>query len=151
MSQLFASDDRGQKEKRALEDEIAGWHHWCSGHEHGHTLGGGEGPRGLVSYSPWGHNESDMTRWLNNNKLGFNPWVKKIPWRRKWQPTPVFLPGKFYGCRAWQAIVHGVAKSWTQLSMHTVGPSEFPVSCSHQSNYLSPCIYVLLAMDKCWK
>ena len=24
----------------------------------------------------------------------FNPWVRKIPWRRKWQPTPVFLPGK---------------------------------------------------------
>ena len=28
---------------------------------------------------------------------GFNPWVRKIPWRRKWQPTPVFLPGKSYG------------------------------------------------------
>ena len=25
---------------------------------------------------------------------GFNPWVKKIPWRRAWQPTPVFLPGE---------------------------------------------------------
>ena len=25
---------------------------------------------------------------------GFHPWVTKIPWRRKWQPTPVFLPGK---------------------------------------------------------
>ena len=29
----------------------------------------------------------------------FDPWVRKIPWRRKWQPTPVFLPGKFYGQR----------------------------------------------------
>ena len=27
----------------------------------------------------------------------FNPWVRKIPWRRKWQPTPVFLPGKSHG------------------------------------------------------
>ena len=27
----------------------------------------------------------------------FNPWVGKGPWRRKWQPTPVFLPGKSYG------------------------------------------------------
>ena len=26
----------------------------------------------------------------------FNPWVGKIPWRRKWQPTPVFLPGEFH-------------------------------------------------------
>ena len=28
---------------------------------------------------------------------GFDPWVGKIPWRRKWQPTLVFLPGKCYG------------------------------------------------------
>ena len=31
---------------------------------------------------------------------GFNAWVKKIPWRRKWQPTPVFLPGKSHGQRS---------------------------------------------------
>ena len=30
----------------------------------------------------------------------FNPWVRKIPWRRKWQPTPVFLPGKSHGQRS---------------------------------------------------
>jgi len=32
-------------------------------------------------------------------RCGFDPWVGKIPWRRKWQPTPVFLPGKFHGQR----------------------------------------------------
>ena len=31
---------------------------------------------------------------------GFDPWVGKIPWRRKWQPTPVFLPGKSHGRRS---------------------------------------------------
>ena len=31
---------------------------------------------------------------------GFYPWVGKIPWRRKWQPTPAFMPGKFYGQRS---------------------------------------------------
>ena len=31
---------------------------------------------------------------------GFSPWVRKIPWRRKWQPTPVFLPGEFHGQRS---------------------------------------------------
>ena len=31
--------------------------------------------------------------------VSFNPWVRKISWRRKWQPTPVFLPGKFQGQR----------------------------------------------------
>ena len=30
----------------------------------------------------------------------FNPWVRKIPWRRKWQPTPVLLPGKFHRQRS---------------------------------------------------
>ena len=29
----------------------------------------------------------------------FDPWVRKIPWRREWQPTPVFLPGEFQGQR----------------------------------------------------
>ena len=28
-------------------------------------------------------------------RRGFDPWVLKIPWRRAWQPTPVFLPGEF--------------------------------------------------------
>ena len=32
--------------------------------------------------------------------LGFDPWVGKIPWRRKWQPTLVFLPGKSHGQRS---------------------------------------------------
>ena len=31
------------------------------------------------------------------NRCGFNSWVGKIPLRRKWQPTPIFLPGKFHG------------------------------------------------------
>ena len=46
---------------------------------------------------------------------GFDPWVRKIPWKRKWQPTPDFLPGQFHGQRAWWVTVHGVAKSWTRL------------------------------------
>jgi len=30
----------------------------------------------------------------------FHPWVRKTPWRRAWQPTPVFLPGKSHGQRS---------------------------------------------------
>ena len=33
-------------------------------------------------------------------RCGFDPWVGKIPWRREWQPTPVFLPGEFHGQRS---------------------------------------------------
>ena len=36
---------------------------------------------------------------------GFNPRVRKIPWRRKWQPTPAFLPGKSHRQEAWWATV----------------------------------------------
>ena len=32
-----------------------------------------------------------------HKRLRFDPWVGKIPWSRKWQPAPVFLPGEFCG------------------------------------------------------
>ena len=47
-----------------------------------------------------------------HKKPGFNPWVGKIPWRRKWQPTPLFL-SRDRG--AWLATVHRVTQSWTRL------------------------------------
>ena len=37
---------------------------------------------------------------LQGGRPGFNPWVGKIPWRRKWQPTPVFLPEESQGRRS---------------------------------------------------
>ena len=33
-------------------------------------------------------------------KCGFDPWIRKIPWRRAWHPTPVFLPGESHGQRS---------------------------------------------------
>ena len=41
-------------------------------------------------------------------RLRFDPWVGKISWSRKWQPTLVFLSGKFYGQRSLWAADHGV-------------------------------------------
>ena len=35
-----------------------------------------------------------------SRKPGFKSWVGKIPWRREWLPTPVFLPGEFHGQRS---------------------------------------------------
>ena len=37
--------------------------------------------------------------YLQCRRHGFNPQVGKIPWRREWQPTPVFLPGESHGQR----------------------------------------------------
>ena len=85
--------------------------------------------RSPVGYSPWDHRELDTTellalslslhfticngllRWLNNKEPAcqcrrhrrhvLDPWVRKIPCKKKWQPIPVFLPGKSHGERSW--------------------------------------------------
>ena len=63
---------------------------------------------------------SDGKASVYNVRPGFDPWVGKIPWRRKWQPTPVLLPGKSHGQRRLvQATIHGVAKSRARLSDFT--------------------------------
>ena len=52
----------------------------------------------------------------------FDPWIRKILWRRAWQPTPVLLTGESHGQRSLRATVHGITKSQTrlkQLSTHT--------------------------------
>ena len=65
--------------------------------------------------------------WLNGQestcqcrRYRFNLWVGRIPWRRKWQPTLVFLPGKSPGQGSLMATVHGVTKSWTWFSNWTI-------------------------------
>jgi len=47
-----------------------------------------------------------LPRWLSGKestcqcrRCGFDPWDGRVPWRRKWQSTPVFLPGKSHGQR----------------------------------------------------
>jgi len=47
---------------------------------------------------PGGSNNKEST-WLECRRSGFDPWVRKIPWKREWLSTPVFLPGEFYGQR----------------------------------------------------
>ena len=45
---------------------------------------------------------------------GFDLWIEKIPWRRNWQPTPIFLPGESHGQKSLAGYtVQGVAKSQT--------------------------------------
>ena len=91
--------------------------------------------------SSWGHKESDTTEQLNWTEIvhsmygphgsvvkippamqetcrrcRFNPWIRKIPWRRAWQPTPIFLPWKLQGERSLLGYSPRVTKSWTWLS-----------------------------------
>ena len=62
--------------------------------------------------SPRGHSGKGSTCQCRRLKTrGFNPWVGKIPWRRTWQPTPVFFLENPMDRGAWRAIVHGEAES----------------------------------------
>ena len=74
---------------------------------------------------------SGLPQWLSGKESAYNegaagdmasiPGVGKIPWRRAWVPTPVFLPGESHGERSLTSYtVHRVTKSQTglkQLSM----------------------------------
>ena len=59
----------------------------------------------------------------------FDPWVRKIPWKRKWQPTPVFLPGKSHG--QWSLVGYS---QWSckesdtieRLHFHSLLPMQVP-------------------------
>ena len=48
--------------------------------------------------------------WKSHKKGGLEPWVRKIPWRRAWQPTPVFLPGE----SPWTEEPGGLQSTWSQ-------------------------------------
>ena len=48
----------------------------------------------------WLSGKGSTCQCRRHRRLGFNPWVGKIPWRRKWQPTPAFLPEKSHGQRS---------------------------------------------------
>ena len=61
---------------------------------------------------------------LQHSRPGFNHWAGKILWRKEWQPTPVFCPGKLLWTEepggGGGPTIHGVTKSWTRLSsQHT--------------------------------
>ena len=47
---------------------------------------------------------------------GFDPWAGKIPWRKTWQPTPLFLSGKSHGQRSLAGYSPWGRKSQTRLS-----------------------------------
>ena len=53
-------------------------------------------------------------------KIGFDPWIRKIPWRRAWQPTPILLPGKSHGERGLASYGPWVCKEldMTEVAEH---------------------------------
>ena len=117
-----AGKDWRQEEKGMTEDEMVGWHHWLDGlnlstflelvmdREAWHAAVHGVA-KSRTQLSDWtdfifhmgflgGTSGKEPTyqcrRW---KRCGFDPWAGTIPWKRAWQPTPVFLPGESHGQR----------------------------------------------------
>ena len=71
---------------------------------------------------------------------GFDPWVRKIPWRREWLPSPVFLPGEFHGQRSQAGYSPLGRKSRTRLTLshvHIIGSGVPKLCLSHGHCQLS--------------
>ena len=95
-----------------------------------------------------------LPRWLSGKECacqcrscrrrGFDPRVRKIPWRRKWQPTPVFLPGESHGQRSLVGYRPQGCKeldTTERLSTHTGQDKTFFVpSSSSPSSYHLPLV-----------
>jgi len=97
-----------------------------------------------------------LPRWLSGKgsschcwryrRHGFSPWVGKIPWRRKWEPTPVFWPGQSHGQRSlmgysprdWKRIRHDLMTEYEYSNFILTEFSVFlfllPAACPGQND-----------------
>ena len=84
-------------------------------------------------------------------RCGFYPWVGKIPWRRrKWQPTPVFLPGKSYGQRnlvGYSPWGHKESAMTERLSRHACMESWESYLLSCLSDWISKLLTPFVTLD----
>ena len=67
--------------------------------------------------------ESTCSAWDAGERSRFDPWVRKIPWRRKWQPTPVLLPETSHGQRSrpWTGLPSMGSQSQMRLITQAYG------------------------------
>ena len=84
---------------------------------------------GLLGRTRWHYwQRARLSMHETYRRPGFDPWVRKIPWRRKWPPTPVFLPGKFHGQRSLglqSMMQQKVRHNWVYTHTHKVSIFSF--------------------------
>ena len=98
----------------------------------------------MLRYAP----SMGLPHWLSSNlqcrrrrRYGFNPCVRKIPWRRAWQPTPVILPGESHGQRS-LADYRPEGHKWsdtTEVTKHSI--AHVPSICT---------LWRFLTINRCW-
>ena len=74
-----------------------------------------------------------------HKRLRFNPWVRKFPWRRKWQPTPVSLPGKFHGHRSLVGYRPWGCKESDTIEQ--VNTHKYKYTCRHKIYIINNLVY----------
>ena len=67
----------------------------------------------VIIFHRWSSGEESTCQCKRHRKCRFDPWIGKIPWSRKWQPTPVFLPGTSHGQKSLAGFRPWVEKTWT--------------------------------------
>jgi len=70
-------------------------------------------------------------------RCGFDPWVGKIPWRRKWQLTPIFLPGESHGQRSlagYSPWDHKESDTTERLNNNNIHNPSIPVKTVNQNH-----------------
>ena len=71
-----------------------------------------------IGFPRWCSGKKSACQCKRPRRCRFNPWVGKISWSRKWQPTPVFLPGESYGQKSLVGYRLGsqrVRRNWSDL------------------------------------
>ena len=84
----------------------------------------------LTGLPRWHNGKGSACQFRRCKRQGFDFWVGKIPWRRKWQPTPVFLPGESHGQRSlagyspwgWPRVRHSWATNQPTKASDTKSP-----------------------------
>ena len=77
----------------------------------------------------------------------FDPWIRKIPWYRKWQSIPVFLVGKFHGQRSLAMRMQRVGHDWARArtvcicQSYCFSSSPLLLFCVHKSVFYCLCLY----------
>ena len=132
--------------------EMVGWHEWLDGLEFEQAPGDGEGQGGWrAAVHGIAKSQTRLSNWTTAKKamgfpsgargqelacqcrrhkrFGFDPWVRKILWRRAQQPTPLFLPGESYGQKNLAGYVHSVTKSRTRLKWLSIQACKKVITC----------------------
>ena len=101
-----------------------------------------------------------VVRRLKRLPAMWETWVRDLgredPWRKKWQPTPVFLPGESHGRRSLVGYSPRVAKSWTRLSDFTFTffsswRTSFRISVNASQEMKNSFRFSLLSLPHFWR